>query len=67
MAAITHCRDMFKLFYGDEVVDGTTTQGTLEPFDQGEHFPFVLVLTEHWAVSMQISLQKFEKTLVEKR
>jgi hypothetical protein len=47
MAAITHCRDMFKLFYGDEVVDGTTTQGTLEPFDQGEHFPFVLVLTEH--------------------
>jgi hypothetical protein len=38
MAAITHFREMFKLFYGDEVVDGTTTQGTLEPFDQGEHF-----------------------------
>jgi hypothetical protein len=44
MAAITHFREMFKLFYGDEVVDGTTTQGTLEPFDQGEHFQSYQIL-----------------------
>ena len=29
-------RDMFKFFYGEELVDPATTQGSLPPFQQGE-------------------------------